>query len=94
MAGLMFTSIIYLSLCSLSSASPLWPRQTAPCAGLHQRKAWHDLTDDERADYIVAELCLMHSPSKTNQPLAQNRWDEITVAHQVQTRKPKPSQKP
>ena len=83
-----------LGLASLAFASPLWSRQTDPaisgtCAEPHQRKAWHNLTDDEKAAYIEAELCLMRSPPKTDRPLVQNRWDEFTVAHEVQTRKHK-----
>lgn len=94
MAPLIFISVI-LNLCSLAHASSLRQRQTelvttGTCADLHQRKAWHNLTDDEKAAYIEAEICLMRSPPKTGHPLAQNRWDEFTVAHEVQTRKPKP----
>jgi hypothetical protein len=94
MAPLTFISAISLTLYSLANASPLGSRQTDPvtpgtCADLHQRKAWHNLADDEKAAYIDAELCLMRSPPKTGHPLAQNRWDEFTIAHEIQTRKHK-----
>lgn len=94
MAPLAFVSVISLSLWSLTSASRLWLRQTDPvttgtCANLHHRKAWHNLTDEEKAAYIEAELCLMRSPPKIGHPLAQNRWDEFSIAHEIQTRKPK-----
>ncbi|KAK7702785.1 hypothetical protein SLS64_009395 [Diaporthe eres] len=90
MAPLALISAILLSFSSLAFGSPLWSRQTNPitsgtCPELHQRKAWHKLTDDEKAAYIEAELCLMRSPPKTGHPLVQNRWDEFTVAHEVQT---------
>lgn len=95
MAPLALISAITLGLSSLISASPLWSRQTNPiisgtCPELHQRKAWHKLTDGEKAAYIEAELCLIHSPPRTGHPLVQNRWDEFTVAHEVQTRKHRP----
>lgn len=98
MAPLALIYAIYLSL-PLAFGSPLWSRQTDPvisgtCADLHPRKAWHNLTDDEKSSYIEAELCLMRSPPRTGHPLVQNRWDEFTVAHEVQTRKYKPSTVP
>lgn len=93
MAPLALISALSMGL-SLAFASPLWSRQINPvisgtCPELHQRKAWHNLTDAEKAAYIEAELCLMHTPPKTGHPLVQNRWDEFTVAHEVQTRKHK-----
>lgn len=93
MAPLALISALSMGL-SFAFASPLWSRQTNPvisgtCPELHQRKAWHNLSDDEKAAYIEAELCLMHTPPKTGHPLVQNRWDEFTVAHEVQTRKHK-----
>lgn len=93
MARLALISAIYLIL-PLAFGSPLWSRQTNPvisgtCAELHPRKAWHNLTDGEKSAYIEAELCLMRSPPRTGHPFVQNRWDEFTVAHEVQTRKHK-----
>ncbi|KAL1857109.1 hypothetical protein Daus18300_010452 [Diaporthe australafricana] len=89
MAPAAFIATFFLLLSSLASASPLVPRQadgttSGTCTELHQRKAWHNLSDDEKAAYIEAELCLINSPPKTGHPLAQNRWDEFTIAHAVQ----------
>lgn len=35
--------------------------------------------------YVDAELCVMNSPAKSGIELAQNRWDELTYAHLVQS---------
>lgn len=42
------------------------------------------LTDDEKADYIKADLCLMEAPAKGNIPGAVTRWDELQYAHAAQ----------
>ncbi|KAJ0104427.1 hypothetical protein J7T55_010891 [Diaporthe amygdali] len=90
MATATFITAILICLTSLTVATPLLSRQTdatvsQACTELHQRKAWHQLSADEKAAYIEAELCLMNLPPKTGHPLAQNRWDEFTIAHEVQT---------
>ncbi|ROW04939.1 hypothetical protein VPNG_06991 [Cytospora leucostoma] len=75
-----------LSLSCLAGASPLGPRNdTKTCTSLNQRKAWHTLTDDEKAEYLRAEKCLMSRPTQLNVEGAQNRWDEIQWAHIVQS---------
>lgn len=90
MAPLSSITTILICLSSLTVATPLLSRQTTAdvpeaCATLHQRKEWHNLTAEDKAAYIEAELCLMNSPPKTGHPLAQNRWDEFTITHTVQT---------
>lgn len=90
MAPLSSIAAILICLCSMTVATPLLSRQTTAdireaCTTLHQRKAWHDLTAEDKSAYIEAELCLMNSPPKTGHPLAQNRWDEFTITHTVQT---------
>lgn len=47
--------------------------------------ARHNLTDAEKKEYLDAELCLMNSPAKSGIEVAQNRWDELTYAHLVQS---------
>lgn len=47
--------------------------------------ARHTLTDAEKKEYIDAELCVMASPAKSGIEVAQNRWDELTYAHAVQS---------
>lgn len=90
MAPLSSIAAILICLCSMTVATPLLSRQTTAdvheaCTTLHQRKAWHDLTSEDKSAYIEAELCLMNSPPRTGHPLAQNRWDEFTITHTVQT---------
>lgn len=45
----------------------------------------HNLEDDEKKAYIEAELCLMNSPPKSGIEVAENRWDEITYSHLIQS---------
>jgi hypothetical protein len=41
----------------------------------------HNLSNDEKAAYIDAELCLMFLPAKMGFPGAQTRWDDLQFAH-------------
>lgn len=43
-----------------------------------------NLSDDEKAAYIDAELCLMGSPPQLFD-WAKNRWDEVVYGHVVQS---------
>ncbi|KAK7705175.1 hypothetical protein SLS64_008069 [Diaporthe eres] len=76
-------------LSTLALASPLASRDTnttsTTCSEVHQRKAWHNLSDDEKSAYIEAELCLINSPAKDGLPYSKTRWDEITYSHAIQT---------
>ncbi|KUI61095.1 Tyrosinase [Cytospora mali] len=75
-----------LSLPCLGGALSL-PRRddNRTCTSLNQRKAWHTLTDDEKAEYLRAEKCLMSRPTQLNIEGAKNRWDEVQWAHIVQS---------
>lgn len=42
------------------------------------------MSDDEKAAYIDAELCLMNSPPQLFD-FAKNRWDELVYGHVVQS---------
>lgn len=76
-------------LSTFAAASPLASRDTnttsTTCSEVHQRKAWHNLSDDEKSAYIEAELCLINSPAKDGLPYSKTRWDEITYSHAIQT---------
>lgn len=76
-------------LSTLAAASPLASRDTnttsTTCSEVHQRKAWHNLSDDEKSAYIEAELCLINSPAKDGLPYSKTRWDELTYSHAIQT---------
>jgi tyrosinase len=43
------------------------------------------LTDDEKAEYLDAELCLMGKPAVLDIEGAENRWDELMYGHIVQS---------
>ncbi|KAL1591365.1 hypothetical protein SLS60_012064 [Paraconiothyrium brasiliense] len=43
-----------------------------------------NLSDDEKAAYIDAELCLMNAPAQLFD-WAENRWDELVYGHVVQS---------
>lgn len=44
----------------------------------------HTLTDDEKAEYIRAEKCLMSRPAKLGINGTENRWDELQMSHIIQ----------
>ncbi|KAL1880128.1 hypothetical protein Daus18300_001491 [Diaporthe australafricana] len=45
----------------------------------------HTLTDDEKAEYIRAEKCLMAKPAQLGINGTQNRWDELQMSHIIQS---------
>ncbi|KAL1859478.1 hypothetical protein Daus18300_009623 [Diaporthe australafricana] len=74
------------ALVSLVASSPVAPRDTnGTCTEVHQRKAWHNLSDDEKTAYLDAELCLINSPPKLNLPDCESRFDELVYAHIIQS---------
>jgi hypothetical protein len=56
----------------------------AACTNPVQRRAWHTLSNDEKLEYINAELCLMSTPAKLGLPGAKTRFDELQAIHQLQ----------
>ena len=48
----------------------------------HRRR--HTLSNDEKLEYINAELCLMKKPAKLGLPGAKTRFDELQAIHQLQ----------
>ncbi|KAK9773957.1 putative Tyrosinase copper-binding domain-containing protein [Seiridium cardinale] len=56
------------------------------CVQPNQRKAWHTLTDLEKADYLKAEKCLLAAPAKGGVvDGAVTRWDELHWVHITQS---------
>jgi tyrosinase len=56
----------------------------AACTSPAQRRAWHTLSNDEKLEYINAELCLMQKPARLGLPGAKTRFDELQAIHQLQ----------
>lgn len=80
-ASLKSLAVFGLLFIGASSASPIAGRSNGTCTTLNQRKAWHNLSDTEKAEYLRAEKCLMESPAKLGTIKgAQNRWDELQWA--------------
>ncbi|KAG0134204.1 hypothetical protein HOY82DRAFT_577371 [Tuber indicum] len=48
------------------------------------RFTWHTLTDDQRREYIRAELCLMKKQGKTGLPATRTLFDDLLAVHQTQ----------
>lgn len=44
----------------------------------------HTLGNDEKLEYINAELCLMETPARLDLPAAKTRFDELQAIHQLQ----------
>ncbi|KAL2160796.1 hypothetical protein VTH06DRAFT_993 [Thermothelomyces fergusii] len=57
---------------------------SAACTNPAKRRAWHTLSNDEKLEYIQAELCLMELPAKLGLPAARTRFDELQAIHQLQ----------
>ncbi|KKK13556.1 hypothetical protein ARAM_001726 [Aspergillus rambellii] len=52
------------------------------CCSLNRRKSWNVLTDDEKAEYLRAEICLMnHPPLLGTVEGAKSIWDELHHTH-------------
>ncbi|PUU73227.1 hypothetical protein B9Z19DRAFT_1135605 [Tuber borchii] len=54
------------------------------CSNLLQRRAWHTLTDDQKKEYIRAELCLMSRQGRTGLPETRTLFDDLIAVHQTQ----------
>lgn len=91
MARIAGITAVVLSLSQLVASSalphPISRRDntTSTCTTLSQRKAWHNMSDDEKSAYIDAELCLMNSPSQLDFGPTLTRWDDLTYTHIIQT---------
>ncbi|KAI0014819.1 Di-copper centre-containing protein [Xylariomycetidae sp. FL0641] len=57
------------------------PYERGECTTRVQRKSWSTLTEQEKHDYLQADLCLMATPPKSGIKGAQSRWDELQYAH-------------
>jgi len=64
---------------------PLSPKSDAKCGA--DRCCRHTLTNDEKLEYINAELCLMSKPATLGLPGAVTRFDELQAIHQLQAYK-------
>ncbi|KAK8046328.1 amino acid transporter [Apiospora saccharicola] len=74
---LKITSLAALLLAAASSVS-------GDCTNPSVRKAWTALTDNEKKDFLQAEVCLMETPSKTRYAGSISRWDELQALHVAQ----------
>ncbi|KAF2194377.1 amino acid transporter [Zopfia rhizophila CBS 207.26] len=70
---------------TLTAAAPYVKRNETGICTTNKRKAWQNLSDEEKAEYIDAELCLMNLPPKLGYNWAKNRWDEVVYGHVVQS---------
>ncbi|ETS80056.1 hypothetical protein PFICI_07585 [Pestalotiopsis fici W106-1] len=79
-----YTFLGLLASACLATASNSFGNGT--CTQVNQRKAWHTLTDDEKAEYLRAEKCLIESPAKGGVvDGAVTRWDELHWVHITQS---------
>jgi len=44
----------------------------------------HTLTEDEKRDYLTAEICVMSMPGRANLPGAVTVFDDLVSSHQIQ----------
>ncbi|KAH9904731.1 Di-copper centre-containing protein [Xylariomycetidae sp. FL2044] len=83
----MFTSLTLAlgALPLIAAIQTPYVRTDADCTTRTQRKSWSALTDDEKRDYLNADLCLMAAPPRSGIPGAVNRWEELQYAHIAQS---------
>ncbi|KAL4866978.1 hypothetical protein BDV12DRAFT_198707 [Aspergillus spectabilis] len=73
-----FATLFVLVVSSLARTIP----RDGTCTSLNQRKSWTALTTLEKAEYILAERCLMkHPPVVGTIEGAQTVWDELHHTH-------------
>jgi tyrosinase len=58
----------------------------AECTNPSQRRAWHTFSNDEKLEYLEAELCLMALPTRVGLPGCRTLFDELQANHQIQAR--------
>ncbi|PVH93785.1 Di-copper centre-containing protein [Periconia macrospinosa] len=68
-----------------ADAAPVNNGEQAACKSPIQRKAWHNLTKEEKKSYIDAEKCLMSLPAKLGLTGARTRFDEFQKIHVLHT---------
>ncbi|KAI0412994.1 amino acid transporter [Xylaria grammica] len=79
-------AVLLAAFAGISSSTLVYPRQSnQTCSEIRQRVPWTSLTDNEKAAYIQADLCLINSPSKSGFEGAVTRWDDIQYPHVYQT---------
>ncbi|KAK0471183.1 Di-copper centre-containing protein [Armillaria luteobubalina] len=66
-------------------AAPSASRRRSTCTDPTIRVEWNTLTEDEKAAYFAAELCLLQLPSQTDIPYAVSRYDDLVGTHQQQS---------
>ncbi|SJL11104.1 uncharacterized protein ARMOST_14507 [Armillaria ostoyae] len=65
-------------------AAPGASRQST-CTDPAIRVEWNTLTEDEKAAYFAAELCLLQLPAQTDIPYVVSRYDDLVGTHQQQS---------
>ncbi|SPQ27214.1 e663ac88-b3db-40a2-bd44-c0e356143483 [Thermothielavioides terrestris] len=71
--------LVWLLAFMLSVSSAL-----AACTIPSKRRPWHTLSNDEKLEYIHAELCLMQKPAVLGLPGPRTRFDDLQAVHQRQ----------
>ncbi|KAF5534722.1 di-copper centre-containing protein, partial [Fusarium napiforme] len=68
----------------LVNVAALVLQASAKCSNKGQRRAWHTFSDEEKSEYINAELCIMRLPPKVGLPGARTLFDDLQANHQIQ----------
>ncbi|PBK86876.1 Di-copper centre-containing protein [Armillaria gallica] len=73
-----------LVLATVQLAHSLATSRRSTCTEPSIRVEWNTLTEDQKAAYFAAELCLFAAPAKTGIPGVVSRYDDLVGAHAQQ----------
>lgn len=77
-------ALAVLAVAAVSASAFPTGRAAEECENKLQRRAWHTLADEEKAEYIKAEQCLMGLEATAGLPVSRSKFDELQENHQIQ----------
>ncbi|KAF2167248.1 hypothetical protein M409DRAFT_22675 [Zasmidium cellare ATCC 36951] len=79
--GIIQKLIVAFAFLCLANTKPTGKRQAGGCAAPVQRRAWVNLSNEEKQAYIQADKCLQNTPAQYGIPGARTVWDELQYVH-------------
>ncbi|KAK0241318.1 hypothetical protein EDD85DRAFT_818402 [Armillaria nabsnona] len=78
------SKLFLLVLATVQLARSLATSRRSTCTEPSIRVEWNTLTEDQKAAYFAAELCLFAAPAKTGIPGVVSRYDDLVGVHAQQ----------
>ncbi|KAK0435571.1 tyrosinase [Desarmillaria tabescens] len=78
-------SLLVLATTQLARTLAMPASRRSTCTEPSIRVEWNTLTEDQKAAYFAAELCLLEAPAKTGIPSVVSRYDDFVGTHAQQS---------